>query len=68
MPEMMGEPARQLGNHQRGLVRQWGVEQVEELSEVRVRLGFGQPEVVSRDLVTKKQQPVLVAASCWLVM
>lgn len=68
MPGMMGEPARQLGNHQRESVRQWGVEQVEELFEVRVRPGFALPEVVSRDLVTKKQQPVLVAASCWLMM
>lgn len=68
MPVMMVELARQLVNRQRELVRQWGVEQAEELFEVRVRSGFGQPEVVSRDLVTKKQQPVLVAASCWLMM
>lgn len=63
----MEEPALLLVSHQRELVRQWEVAQVEELFEARVRPGFGQPGVALRDLV-KKKQPVPVAAACWLMM
>lgn len=62
----VGELAQQPGIHRRESARQWAVAQVEELFVVRVRLVFGQPEVLPRNW--GKKPPVLVAASCWLIL
>lgn len=66
MPRTVGELTQQSGTHQPGSVRRWAVAQVEEWFEVRVRLGFGQLEALSR--CWGKQPPVAVAASCWLML